>query len=183
MKVICFGDSNTYGYDPRSYFGSRYDSNNCWVDILAEKTGWDISNLGENGREIPEARILFPDDMDLLIIMLGTNDLLQSLTPEDTAEKMARFLTFMSLEPKKIVLIAPVPMILGEWVPSQKLIDDSIALTEYYRVLATQMGLHFVNPGDWKIPMAFDGVHFTEEGHRIFANQLYDHLIIQEKLY
>ena len=24
MKVICFGDSNTYGYDPRSYFGGRY---------------------------------------------------------------------------------------------------------------------------------------------------------------
>ena len=26
MKVICFGDSNTFGYDPRSWFGSRYTS-------------------------------------------------------------------------------------------------------------------------------------------------------------
>lgn len=24
MKVICYGDSNTYGYDPRSYIGGRY---------------------------------------------------------------------------------------------------------------------------------------------------------------
>ena len=25
MKILCFGDSNTYGYDPRGYFGGRYD--------------------------------------------------------------------------------------------------------------------------------------------------------------
>ena len=24
MKIICFGDSNTWGYDPRSYLGERY---------------------------------------------------------------------------------------------------------------------------------------------------------------
>lgn len=26
MKVICFGDSNTYGYDPRPLDGGRYDA-------------------------------------------------------------------------------------------------------------------------------------------------------------
>ena len=35
MNVICFGDSNTYGYDPRGYFGGRYDADCRWVDILA----------------------------------------------------------------------------------------------------------------------------------------------------
>ena len=39
MKVICFGDSNTYGYDPRGYFGGRYDADSRWVDILATETG------------------------------------------------------------------------------------------------------------------------------------------------
>ena len=39
MKVICFGDSNTYGYDPRGYFGGRYDADSRWVDILAANTG------------------------------------------------------------------------------------------------------------------------------------------------
>ena len=29
MNVICFGDSNTYGYDPRSYLGGRYDRLEC----------------------------------------------------------------------------------------------------------------------------------------------------------
>ena len=44
MNVLCFGDSNTYGYDPRGYFGGRYDAGSRWVDLLAlndvEADGW-----------------------------------------------------------------------------------------------------------------------------------------------
>ena len=50
MNIICFGDSNTYGYDPRSYLGDRYDPDSRWVDILATKTGWTVRNLGTAGR-------------------------------------------------------------------------------------------------------------------------------------
>ena len=46
MKMICFGDSNTYGYDPRGYFGGRYDADSRWVDILAAETGWTVYNMG-----------------------------------------------------------------------------------------------------------------------------------------
>ena len=38
MNVICFGDSNTYGYDPRGYFGGRYDADSRWVDSVLR---WD----------------------------------------------------------------------------------------------------------------------------------------------
>ena len=55
MSIICFGDSNTYGYDPRGYFGGRYNADSRWVDILATEIGWTISNMGQNGREIPSA--------------------------------------------------------------------------------------------------------------------------------
>ena len=42
MNVICFGDSNTYGYDPRSYLGGRYDTDSRWVDILAGQSAtWE----------------------------------------------------------------------------------------------------------------------------------------------
>ena len=37
MKMLCFGDSNTYGYDPRSYFGGQYPAQHRWVDLLAQK--------------------------------------------------------------------------------------------------------------------------------------------------
>lgn len=37
---MCFGDSNTYGYDPRGYFGDRYGAEDRWPDLLAKQTGW-----------------------------------------------------------------------------------------------------------------------------------------------
>ena len=40
MKVICFGDSNTYSYDPRSWLGGRYGVDGRWVDIVADEAGW-----------------------------------------------------------------------------------------------------------------------------------------------
>ena len=123
MNVICFGDSNTYGYDPRGYFGGRYDADNRWVDILAAKTGWEIRNVGQNGREIPPNAPSLPADTDLLIVMLGTNDLLQGKSPEQAAERLERFLAGIALDRSKLLLIAPPPVDLGEWVPSPQLIE------------------------------------------------------------
>ena len=90
MKVICYGDSNTYGYDPRDPRGSRYEM--PWPEILAEKTHWQVINQGENGREIPKTAVTFPADTDLLMVMLGTNDLLQFWSPEAACKKMEHFL-------------------------------------------------------------------------------------------
>ena len=108
MNVICFGDSNTYGYDPRSYLGVRYNPDSRWVDILAVETGWTVYNMGQNGREIPAAAPDFPADTDLLIVMLGTNDLLQGRSPEQAAERLDRFLLCISLDRSKILLIGNV---------------------------------------------------------------------------
>ena len=176
MNIICFGDSNTYGYDPRGHFGGRYDVDSRWVDILAAETGWTLSNLGQNGREIPSAAPAFSDDSDLLIVMLGTNDLLQGRSPEQAVERLERFLTSLSLDQSKILLIAPPPVTLGAWVPSQQLIDSSRAFAQLCRVLAERMGIRFTNAGKWDIPLAYDGVHFTEQGHRAFAAGLLEEL-------
>ena len=109
MNVTCFGDSNTYGYDPRGYFGGRYDADSRWVDILAAETGWTVHNMGQNGREIPSTAPAFPADTDLLIVMLGTNDLLQGRSPDQAAERLGWFLSGISLDRSKLLLIAPPP--------------------------------------------------------------------------
>ena len=88
------------------------------MDILAVENGWTIFNMGQNGREIPATVPAFPADTDLLIVMLGTNDLLQGRSPEQAAERLERFLSGISLDRNKILLVAPPPMALGEWVPS-----------------------------------------------------------------
>ena len=176
MNVICFGDSNTYGYDPRSYLGGRYDVDSRWVDILAEETGWTVRNLGENGREIPTSAPDFPADTDLLIVMLGTNDLLQGRSPEQAAARLERFLSDISLDRSKILVIAPPPVKRGAWVPNQQLIDDSRTFAQLCHALAAQMGIRFADAGKWDIPLAYDGVHFTEQGHRAFAAELLEEL-------
>jgi lysophospholipase L1-like esterase len=176
MKVICFGDSNTYGYDPRGYFGGRYDVNSRWVDILATETGWTVYNMGQNGREIPSAALAFPANADLLIIMLGTNDLLQGRSPEQAVERLEQFLTSISLDQSKILLIAPPPVTLGAWVPSAKLINDSRTFAQICQTLAERMGIRFADAGKWDIPLAYDGVHFTEQGHKAFAAGLLEKL-------
>lgn len=169
MNVICFGDSNTYGYDPRGYFGGRYGADSRWVDILAARTGWTISNIGQNGREIPSSAPAFPADTDLLIVMLGTNDLLQGRSPEQAAERLERFLSGITLDRKKILLIAPPLVALGAWVPNQQLIDDSHTFAQLCHALAERMGIRFADAGKWNIPLAYDGVHFTEQGNKAFA--------------
>lgn len=169
MKVICFGDSNTYGYDSRGYFGGRYDADSRWVDILAAETGWTFCNMGQNGREIPAAAPAFPTDTDLLIVMLGVNDLLQGRNPEQAADRLEHFLSGISLDRKKLMLIAPPPVTRGEWVLSKQLIDDSHAFAQLCQALAERMGIRFTDAGNWNISLAYDGVHFTEQGHKAFA--------------
>ena len=174
MNILCFGDSNTYGYDPRDFFGGCYDK--PWPQILAERSGWSIQNCGENGREIPRCPVSFPKNINLLITMLGTNDLLQGNSVEITAQRMESFLQNIDLEKEKLLLIAPPSMKLGAWVSTQNIVEASRELTHAYHGLSQRLGIRFVNADNWNIPLAFDGVHFTEDGHRAFALALDQYL-------
>ena len=176
MTLLCYGDSNTFGYDPRSYFGSRYDPAFRWVDILAAKTGWQVHNNSMNGREIPGREVPIPKSTDLLILMLGTNDLLQGASPQEAAGRMEHFLDSLAIDRAKILLIAPPPMKRGEWVPDDSLIRSSAELALEYASLAAKLGIHFANAGEWDVEIAFDGVHFTEAGHISFAAGLLEYM-------
>jgi len=171
-KIICYGDSNTYGYDPRSYLEDRYPANCRWPELLAAQGGWAVRNDGLNGRVIPRSALSFPPDTDLLIVMLGTNDLLHGSAPEAAAERMGAFLGALPLERTSVLLLAPPPLKRGEWVTDAALLEASRALAGCFRELADRLGVSFADAGAWDIDLAYDGVHFSEEGHRTFARQL-----------
>lgn len=177
MKVICYGDSNTYGYDPHSRCGESYPESVSWVDLLRTKTGWNVINEGVNGREIPTEAVSFPSDTDLLIIMLGTNDLLQLSFPDDAASRMESFLNQLDLEKRKILLIAPPVMRPGTWVQDESLVEDSAELGQLYMNLARRSGVWFLDAEEWDIKLSFDGVHFSEEGSITFAHRLSEYLL------
>ena len=184
MRMLCYGDSNTYGYDPRGFVGDRYPAECRWVDILAQKLKWEIQNEGQNGREIPSrpfqyqraGELLTQSEPDVFAIMLGTNDLLRGYSAVETCSRMEAFLRYIQPKCREILLIAPPPMKRGEWVTEESLIAESMKLAEAYQALSQRLGIAFVNAGQWNVELTFDGVHFTEEGHRAFAEGLYAYL-------
>lgn len=180
-RIVCFGDSNTYGYDPRSYLGGRYPETVRWTALL-EAAGWAVTNEGENGRRIPKRRqeagrllqTIHRAKAETVVIMLGSNDLLQCPAPsaEICSERMERFLAMLMEEVSafcKVLLIAPPPMKLGAWVNDSEVLEESRRLAGCYEALAQRLGVYFANAGTWGVGLAFDGVHFSEQGHRAFA--------------
>lgn len=167
MKVVCFGDSNTWGYDPRDFFGGPYDM--IWPELLQKKTGWNVCNWGENGREIPSQPVSFPGDMDLLILMLGTNDLLQGREPGEIRGRLERFLRSLSIRKDRILLVSPPRLKPGTWVADQKMMELSVEMSDAFRAFALQQGIIFADSEKWNLPIAYDGVHLTEQGHKLFA--------------
>ena len=176
MKLWCFGDSNTYGYDPCGFFGGRYDA--PWPELLAEKTGFQVVNEGKNGRMIPGRAYEFNQFLrdaerqsaDVPIVMLGTNDLLNGATAAETAARMETFLNRCNVP--RILLVSPPPLKRGAWVPDDRLVEESKALARQYQVLAERLGIRFADAGEWDIALAYDGVHFTQEGHARCAEGL-----------
>ena len=183
MQILCFGDSNTYGYDPRGYFDSRYSAEDRWPDLLAKQTRWEVINAGTNGREIPRSLyalrlIIEYTPVDIFLVMLGTNDLLQGASANETTARMEGFLNPLLPYCKQILLVAPPPMKRGAWVPTDELVAESIHLAEEYNFLAEKLNIPFVNTLHWNIELTFDGVHFTEAGHHAFAEKLRKELLL-----
>ena len=177
MRILCFGDSNTYGYDPRGFFGDRYNAEDRWVDLLAKQTGHEAINAGANGLEIPRnpyaLRFLTEQqEVDIFLVMLGTNDLLQGASAKEAAARMEAFLNQLLPHCKIILLVSPPPIKRGTWVPSDELVTESIRLAKEYKLLAVKLNIPFVDTLHWNIELAFDGVHFTEAGHHTFAENL-----------
>lgn len=184
-RILCFGDSNTYGYDPRDPFGGRYPPSERWPEILAADTGWDVVNMGLNGRPVPHSRrevelalSLIRQELptDLVIILLGTNDAF--LLNEPSAEKIAvRMDTFLrelkeSFPELPLFLISPPPVEIP-LAHLQELFWDLI--TEYRRLAEKYTALFAASPS-WDLPLSADRVHFSPEAHKEFAAQVEKHL-------
>lgn len=180
MKILCIGDSNTYGYDPRSYIGSRYPEDVRWTDRLV---GHEVINCGLNGMTVPRNHnravgLIRSNEPDLVFVMLGTNDLTGGLSAEQIAARMGSFLDSIAITGKPVLLVAPPVLQFGEWVMDEDILEESELLGDEYRKLAEGKGCLFADAGKWGIEMTFDGVHFSPEGHARFAEKMND--LLQE---
>jgi lysophospholipase L1-like esterase len=172
MQIVCYGDSNTYGYDAAEPFGGRFPEQARWPELLGRLLGCDCVNCGLNGRRVPRfQRSLDADlallrrcgDHSLILVMLGTNDILAEADAEDIALHMGRFLTGLSRAlPESAVLLCAPPPVEG--------MEAAFAeLAAAYDALSRELGVLFADTTDWQIPTGPDGIHFSERGHRMFA--------------
>lgn len=185
-SIICFGDSNTYG---AGGFGDyRFPPEGRWPDILSEDPElsgkYEFVNMGENGREIPDSlfkigsvRMKMTDyePIALIIIMLGTNDLIKLYRSGLTRvvsrmELFIRELLEWKPDPAKILLVSPVHTSFEDYGSAGVDLDDlSYEFADAYRELADKYGLHFADAAQWNVELGPDGVHFSENGHIAFA--------------
>jgi len=185
MAIVCLGDSNTYGYDPRLGSAGRYPKENRWVDLLEGLWGETLVNEGENGRLVPEEGFFLKsfESAERIFILLGSNDILMGRSAGETGLRMERFLKALPLERERILLLSPSEFRPGEWVWKETWITASRELRKVYGELSQSLHIPFLDTGAWEIPLSFDGVHFTEEGHRIFARKLYENLKKEKEQY
>ena len=177
-KVIyCLGDSNTWGFDPRSPFGDPYDK--AWPELLGEQTGAEIFKDGLNGRSLRDCvqsydllkRSLTRGDPDLLILLLGSNDILmEDLTdPAVVAGRMDALLKRIRADFRDLPLFLLSPPEIRIPGPYR---DTVKALGGHYHSLSQQFSAGFLNLAELPLPLCYDGVHLTEDGHRLLAGIL-----------
>ncbi len=185
--VVCFGDSNTHGADPSG--AGRMARDVRWPRVMARALGdgYEVIEEGLNGRTtcwetpIEPGRngltylvpcLLSHAPVDLVIIMLGTNDLksIFGLGAPEIASSMARLvnearrsLTGPDETPPAVLVVSPVP--LGEATEHSTLWGlgeartTSLELARYYALVAEDHGVAFFDAGSVADVDPDDGVH------------------------
>lgn len=207
-RILCYGDSNTFGYDPVT--GKRYSPNIRWTGRLQQLLGKDycVVEEGCNGRTTvftdPEAEwknglyYLKPclnsqKPLDAVILMLGTNDMktVYHATAKEIAEGAALLVdTILSFTKEKqgyqpvVILVSPPEIAPNITNCSFRNSFDSSAVSRskelagYYREIAGEKGCIFFDAAKYVNPSEADSLHLMPEAHAILAEKFAQ--IIQE---
>lgn len=175
-RIVAFGDSNTYGYDCRSFPDCRLPEEQIWTDRLSKALGCEVINCGLNGRRVPrneqELSIEIPVitrhlPFDAVTVMLGVNDVYNFVPVELAADNMRRFIEALkkSVSDSRIILIAP-PLVRS---PGNFELRE---LSDCYEKIASELETDFVRFPAGAIRAGFDGIHFSADGHAVLAELL-----------
>lgn len=202
--IVCFGDSNTHGYN--AITGGRFSEKERWTGLLAEMLGctYRICEEGLSGRTTVFDDPLFEglsgisclrpcmlthEPLDLLILMLGSNDVKErfSATPTNIAKGMERLVIkaqqtteAWDQQTPNILIVAPPP-IEEEYVNTDIGPDmgngcarKSRALAKLYEEVARRLGCHFLDAGSIEGMQMnnCDYMHLSLESHRLLAETL-----------
>jgi lysophospholipase L1-like esterase len=191
--VLCFGDSLTWGFDPRS--GTRYPFDQRWPGVLQGELGGDVRVVEEalngrttiydvpllphrSGREALDVVLESQAPVDVFAMMLGTNDVqpfLRATASDIAAGCLSLIWTVLKSQAgpggqaPKVLLIAPPH--LGEAAGLMRLFypggeETARQLAPAYRLVAEATGSRFLDAAAIVGASAADGVHLEPPEQR-----------------
>ncbi|MGN8897716.1 GDSL-type esterase/lipase family protein [Flavonifractor sp. HCP28S3_F3] len=201
--IVCLGDSNTHGYSPDAP-QFRFGEEERWTCLLQRALGQDYLVLEEGlpGRTtvfedpveegMPALPYLYPclkshAPVDLLVIMLGTNDTKERLSANACAigkgmtrlVRKAQSIDCWGEKGPNILLIAPLAIGKGvERSPvaqemGQGCVEKSLRLPGQFRAAAKELGCAFLDANTLGLEQnQVDHMHLTRDSHRLLAEAL-----------
>ena len=205
-QILCFGDSNTYGYKPDK--SGRFPWGVRWTSILAEKFGRDVNvieeglcgrttifddvfRVGRKGSESFPAILESHTPLDLIIIMLGTNDC--KTYNHASADRIGKGIEKLIQQIRKadpaidILLVSPIELGEDVWKPGfdlefdQHSVKVSKQLKQTYLKIAWKYGCDFLAASDVAKPSKADMEHMNEKGHKNLAKAIESFLVEKER--
>ena len=200
--ILCIGDSNTHGLctDPSESadHGNRYNEEERWTCLLQKALGEEylVIEEGLSGRTcvyddpdmdsvnllpVLHAVLNSHEPLDLVILMLGTND--SKVKFNTDAKKITKGMQILVEEAKsvpcwgkngpKILIVAPVPIEEGVIYPdfNEKSVETTKTLAREYAFLAVAERADFLDAGGCELT-SVDHVHLTKRGHRQLAERM-----------
>lgn len=193
--ILCFGDSNTHGTVPLDRIGqtARYPRGVRWPDVMARALGpdFDVISEGLPGRTtvhddpveggcrsgLASLPAILPSHapLDLMVLMLGTNDLKPRFSA--TAFEIARSAERLVMEARQILpdlaisLVSPVPVREAGCLKDifEGAEQKQKGLREFIKVAADRQHCGFLDAGAVVEVSEIDGVHWEADGHAAFG--------------
>jgi len=197
-RILCYGDSNTYGTPPLETLGQdrRFDPDTRWTGILRNElgAGFEVIEEGLPGRTtchpdplegafmdglaVLPAILKSHNPLDLVILMLGTNDLKHrfSLTGFDIGSGMRNLCQCVAeyAPSAQTLMVCPPPAFeagcLAEMFTGAALRAET--MPRWYAHFAADAGAGFFDAGRIIACDQLDGVHFSAVTHGVLGRAM-----------
>jgi len=190
--ILCYGDSNTWGWNPHDK--SRFSINERWPGVLRQELGsgyyvieealngrttvWEDPIIGyRSGKEYLTPCLESHKPIDLVILMLGTNDLKKrnALSPLDIARGIETLIKMIKKsdcgpnggEPKILLLCPPhVGKLNADFSQIfEDAVEKSKRLSIHYKSMAELYGCYYLDTSTIITASDIDGIHIEKREH------------------
>ncbi len=187
-KILCFGDSNTYGFDPNRR--SRYGIGTRWSGRLSLKGIYNLKEAGCNNRTafsdnpaglnftgykiLPE--YLLNDTFDFIVVQIGINDLQKSYNVsladfENGIGKFFRLIKYYAPS-SQVIILAPCiikPNVLNSYFNlffDEESIEKSKHILPAYQKAAKENDYILLDLNEFTTTSNIDGLHYEPYQHK-----------------